>query len=99
MRYSLNDFRRAADRHMGNMELSRAARERLTQPRRARSLTLSAVGWAAAAACLVLLLMSLPLGARRAPGEGGQPDRAPLSASTGDDRVSSGMSRLLSGIG
>lgn len=84
MRYSLNDFRRAADRHMGNMEMSRAARDRLTQPRRARSLTLSAVGWAAAAACLVLLLMSLPLGARRAPGEGGQPDRAPLSASTGD---------------
>lgn len=84
MRYSLNDFRRAADRHMGNMEMSRAARDRLTQPRRARSLTLSAVGWTAAAACLALLLMSLPLSARRAPVEGGQPDRAPLSASTGD---------------
>ena len=59
MRYSLSDFRRAADRHMDGMELSRAARERLTQPRRARSLTLSAVGWTAAAACLALLLMSL----------------------------------------
>lgn len=75
MKYSLSDFKRAADRRMGGMELSPEGRDRLTRPARRQPGRLSLVGWAAAvAACLIMaLLINLPAlpGAQRllSPGE------------------------------
>lgn len=76
MKYSLKDFKRAADRHVGGMELSDAGRDRLTRPDRPRPAPMSWAGWSAvAAACLLIaFLFSLPVS------PSGQGQDAPLSA-------------------
>lgn len=76
MKYSLKDFKRAADRHVGGMELSDAGRDRLTRPDRPRPAAMSWAGWSAvAAACLLIaFLFSLPVS------PAGQGQDAPLSA-------------------
>lgn len=62
MKYSLKDFRRAAGRHVDDMELSSEGRARLTKPIIKRRSPLMSAGWAAAAAaCLIMIfLLNLP---------------------------------------
>lgn len=62
MKYSLRDFRRAADRHVGSMDISPACRNQLTRPSRQKKHTpLAFAGWAAAvAACIIVMALLLP---------------------------------------
>ena len=58
MKYSLKDFRRAAGRHVDDMEMSPAGRARLVKPIKRRRSPLTSIGWAAAmAACLMMVFM------------------------------------------
>ena len=58
MKYSLKDFRRAAGRHVDDMEMSPEGRARLVKPIKRRRSPLTSIGWAAAmAACLMMVFM------------------------------------------
>lgn len=84
MKYSLKDFKRAADRHIGGMEPSAEGRARLTRKARPHSSPMNYLGWAAvAAACLVMVaLLNLPLGAPDGAGPAPDAAGAPLAAPT-----------------
>ena len=62
MKYSLKDFKRAADRHIGDMEPSAEGRARLTRQVNHKPSPMSWLGWAAVvAACLIVVaLLNLP---------------------------------------
>ena len=62
MKYSLKDFKRAADRHIGDMEPSAGGRARLTRQVNHKPSPMSWLGWAAVvAACLIVVaLLNLP---------------------------------------
>lgn len=107
MKYSLKDFRRAAGRHVDDMEMSPAGRARLTRPIRRRSSPLSSAGWAAAiAACLIMIcLLNLPgqnaaMDVSRAPGA--QPpvdvaERAPSGLSSAPADAAGGGAQTADG--